>query len=764
MAELSLTSFYAAVKQSPAGGPLGRYSLGGTYSDSDYYMGFYRIGADLMWQGNLKKYQIAQWSDGKTEITGRDGAALIDVNNNFRADIADDWSLFASSNRHSGVLAGGIRDQLSDRTLFHCAPEQRQLYAFLGEYDTAEQRGWASTPVYRSQSMLSGAAQCVGLAQNRLDRLRPWMGDVADNPDIAREALQSLLLQAGVRSTPALSGRQSPANLGAYIHAHPVVVKSGTKPLLPDTAAGSSLESNEKTIIFTSNTQGIVQAIDADDGQVMFEFLPRELLARLPTVSKNPLTFERPDFSYGMDLPWIVWRQDAVKREDDGRYHRDGVIDTASNDEDHVIIYGGMRRGGQNYYALDVTGLVDVSRQFPPRLMFTILGGQQADKDSPYYRMGQTWSQPTLAQVLWQGRVRQVLLFGGGYDAPRYDHGRLPGMAAGSQVFMVDARSGELLWWAAGPGQGADQTVATMVDSVPARVRVLDIDGNGLVDRFYVNDIAGRVFRFDIADERESPHEGVGRVRMVADLSDLGREVRFFNAPSVAPIRLASGQSGIAIALTSGDVANPNQQLNIADNENDGDTNNGRSPDAVFMLLDSVSKAGDSERRPVTLDIRSLTNVSTQSADGLDAPLHELYSGWWMNLDSGMSDRNEKGLSKTVIFNGKLYFSTYVPPSVSHQPQCDVALGSSRLYVMDVLTGAATQAFSNSSMTTGAAGRWMSLGSVGLASRFELISTPEQWVINLNGVLLPIGEGGLVEVETVEQSYIETGAWSRWRW
>ena len=70
---------------------------------------------------------------------------------------------------------------------------------------------------------------------------------------------------------------------------------------------------------------------------------------------------------------------------------------------------------------------------------------------------GQSWSTPTVARVnisgATQNTLQQVLVFGGGYDAVQ-DNGAYAVDAAGNQIFMVDAVSGNVLWYA-GPSADA---------------------------------------------------------------------------------------------------------------------------------------------------------------------------------------------------------------------------------------------------------------------------------------------------------------------
>ena len=90
-----------------------------------------------------------------------------------------------------------------------------------------------------------------------------------------------------------------------------------------------------------------------------FSFIPSEKLARLGEVFLNPAK-ALPE--YVMDLTWVSYRKD---------YNYSGQIkatESSKASNDKVWLYGGMRMGGKNYYALDVTDITT------PKLMFGIEG------------------------------------------------------------------------------------------------------------------------------------------------------------------------------------------------------------------------------------------------------------------------------------------------------------------------------------------------------------------------------------------------------
>src|SRR5690606_33897007 len=97
--------------------------------------------------------------------------------------------------------------------------------------------------------------------------------------------------------------------------------------------------------------------------------------------------------TYGLDGGITVWR-----KGDGGR----GV--------ERVIVFMGQRRGGDRYYAVDVTD------RSAPKVLWSIKGST-----TDFTRLAQTWSTPALSQVTLNGAKVPVLIFGGGYSSPDHD-------------------------------------------------------------------------------------------------------------------------------------------------------------------------------------------------------------------------------------------------------------------------------------------------------------------------------------------------------
>ena len=276
--------------------------------------------------------------------------------------------------------------------------------------------------------------------------------------------------------------------MGDPIHGVPGIVTYGGTAANPD------------TVVFVPTNDGFLHAIVGQSatgplgtgagGQELWAFIPPELLPRLQNLAK----ITAAPHTYGLDGDVRVLKYDANK---------DGIV----NGSDYVYLFFGMRMGGNHYYGLDVTDRNN------PRLMWNIGPAQLPG-------IGQTWSPPVIAKVTVTAPAnnnaqKYVLIFGGGYDINQDD---APNAYStdneGNRVFMVDAETGNRLWYA-GNNAGANLVLSTagkaMTNAIPSRVTVADINSDGFADRMYVGDMGGRLWRFDITNGQPAGFTRHGR-------------------------------------------------------------------------------------------------------------------------------------------------------------------------------------------------------------------------------------------------------------
>ncbi len=398
---------------------------------------------------------------------------------------------------------------------------------------------------------------------------------------------------------------------------------------------------NKRRVIFVGTNEGYLHAFDDVDGKELFAYMPRELLKNIKIQKDNPKDADHP---YGVDGEITVWK---------GRL-------TASDNSDTVLLFFGLRRGGKAYYALNVT---DPEK---PKLQWKIT---PVSHNGAFDNLGYTWSTPKVAKVVdkkTNGEIKKALIFGGGYVD---DNGLETGVSeatdsgTGADVFIVDMITGSLLIKLSGQN-------SSLSHAVPGGVRVMDMDGNDIVDHLYFADTGGKVWRADI-----NTLEDV-KLYQFANLQGSAKRA-FFNEPDVAFFK-RGGRFVATLSIGSGERPNPLDK---------------NSQDAFFVLLDKhpgFYTANESPNKPDVITTSLLAPLSSLS-NGLDKQIFDASykdkKGWYYSLAQG-----EKVLTNAITFENKIIFTSFNSnnTATASSDPCDTSLKNvSSLYVLDLYTGKA---------------------------------------------------------------------------
>jgi type IV pilus assembly protein PilY1 len=367
------------------------------------------------------------------------------------------------------------------------------------------------------------------------------------------------------------------------------------------TVVYSHVSGARQATVFTPTPDGAVQAVDATTGEQLWAFIP-------PEASSTGAPGDRIT-----DLR--ILRFDS---------NGDGTIDISSGDR--VWLYFGLRAAGPYYYALDVT---DRSN---PHVLWKI-GADTLEG------LSNAWSTPTVARARLSGATQNgenfVLIFGGGYSAE----------GGGAHLFMADAATGRLLW------SSGDLELEAMTHPVPARVAVLDTDGDEYADRMYAVDASGLLWRFDIWNGHSRDSLVTGGV--LADLSDDASDRTFFNAPDVALIRPFGGEPYYNIAIGAEDY--------------------------FFAVRDKAplqrrTQATYDAFQPITAD-----ELADISANPNGSTLPPDAAGWKINT------ADERVAAESLTADGVVLFTTF--QRSTEAGECEV--GSSRVYAVRIDSGTA---------------------------------------------------------------------------
>ena len=622
----------------------------------DLYFTLFKPTVGNRWEGNLKKYKLDfavdtgdKDKDGDTTeklpfIADQNGNPAIDDKTGFFSENAlSFWSTVVGGNPDGKEVEKGGAASVLDST--------RNVYTFTGAYNETD---GVFVP---SDKKLSSSSNEVDPGNASLTDV--LLGITGFNEIVTGTPYRDTLINwAAGRDALSEFGTANTftdvrPQMGDPLHAEPALVQYGGTATNPDLVA------------YVATNDGYLHAFNTKTGDEIFSFIPQELLSELPDIMEN----NGGTKSYGLDGSVVAWINDKP----DVNGVKDGII----NGSDHVYIYVSMRRGGRNTYALDVTDRTD------PQLLWVIKGGSGS-----YTELGKTWSTINVEKVKDGSTEKTVLIFGGGYDDAQDSASVTTTDSVGRTVYIADALTGKPL---VSLGKDGSSPTPEMEYSIPARIKPLDISGDGFVDRLYVADMGGQIFRFDINNTDGKLLAASITGARIAELSDGGTDGarRFYYPPDVALIDENDGRFH-ALVISSGYRAHP---LNTAIH------------DRIYMIKDrdtgfttSLStNVSEADLHDATANLAGGDAGAGAAGDVIrDAELAKIQgaAGWFIKLDdedNSGSWLGEKGLAETLILEGVAIVSTYTPNVISSANSCAPSIGQGKVFFLDLLD--ATPAF-----------------------------------------------------------------------
>ncbi len=468
-------------------------------------------------------------------------------------------------------------------------------------------------------------------------------------------------------------------HMGDIIHSKPVHLAYGK------TAA--------EKVIFVGTNEGFLHAINDSDGSEIFAYMPTELLINIKSQYENDADQKH---LYGVDGKITLWHDDL----DHNRIVNNG---------EKAILYFGLRRGGKAYYA------IDVSNRTSPQLLWKINTSKTGFSD-----LGYSWSQPVRAMMKFGSNIKAkpVLVFGGGYIDDAKDSTETDGAGRAAEVYIVDAENGNLIWKTSYSKLAitpSTSKVAAVKYAVPARIRVLDIDNNGSLDRLYFGDTGGNVWRVDFQEAYKAITDA--RVMHFANLGTVSSPATsrrmFFVEPDVALFK-HGGQYVYSVAIGSGERPKPldftgdDHFFTMFDTE----------PLKTFEYTDASTDIPD-----VIVKSNLVNTTVSPTTNALTSP----HKGWFIDL---VKIKGEKVLSRALTYNNMVMFTTLGATTVTIT-DCGIQSDNfSRLYAVDLMTGGAVLDLDDSGSTnqsTSNAGTSVGTGISDTSKQMtsgEIIETP----------------------------------------
>jgi type IV pilus assembly protein PilY1 len=637
-----------------------------TSAGDKIYLALFQPNLDQMWSGNIKKFGVVQSGAQVGQITDIKGLAALDDNGQILETSYSYWPSPIPENRMDGadVEKGGVGDILMNRDF---STNPRKIYTYLGSNANLTQSSNAFNNTNITPSMLGLGVDSDPTAQSNRDKLVRFVQGFDAYDDNGNNNFVE----------------KREWILGAFLHSRPSVIHYETR-----------------SVIFAGGNDGMFHAFDDETGEELWAFIPPDLLNKLQALHQDVLE----SFVDGSPRAYIS-------------HNENGSINQA------ILIFG-ERRGGNHYYALDVTN--PLAPQFIWKISPTIAG---------FSELGQTWSTPNIGKVTIGAEDKYVAFIGGGYDENQDNDPLATSDTKGRAIYIVDILNGSLIkrFSVSDPGY------SSMTYSIPSDIANVDTDGNGKIDRLYVGDMGGRMWRFDIADSNTANWTG-----KIIFNSNPGRDGttgrKIFYPPDVTLEKEVTNYE--MLFFGTGDREHPKEATVI---------------NRLYAVKDkNPSTALTEQENDLLVDITQdlLQNPSTSQEDK-NAILEQLRTGngWFIKLDSTIG---EKSLSPPVVFNKIAYFTTFSPTSEgAGGDPCYVGEGTGKVYILQYNTG---NAMFNLDLTNDIGGPIISR-----ADRSKIIGTaiPSTVVITFIGgkAIAYIGVGGGVSMPPITGKQNEQKYW-----
>jgi type IV pilus assembly protein PilY1 len=394
--------------------------------------------------------------------------------------------------------------------------------------------------------------------------------------------------------------------LGSFLHSRPLLIHYGTR-----------------SVIFAGSNDGMLHAFDDSDGSELWGFIPPNLLNKLQALHADVIE----SFVDGSPKVFIS-------------YDSNGEISTA------ILIFG-ERKGGDYYYALDITN------PLMPKYLWKI------SPDMPdYAELGQTWSSPMIGKIAYLSGEKWVAFIGGGYDENQDNDPVIEPDSKGRAIYIVDVLDGSLVWKYS---SGDDPPMAY---SIPSDIQKVDTNGDGYIDRLYVGDMGGQIWRFDIGDPDPTTWKG-----KLIFKSNTGSEKRKIFYPPDVTLEKDSGNYEM-LFFGTGDREHPKESTNV----NRLYAVKDKNPSTYLTENDLVNVTQDLLQDPGASETDKLTMLNALNTK----------EGWYIKLDQNVG---EKCVSSPVVYYGVTYYSTFAPNFGTETDPCYVGEGTGRVYPLKYKTG-----------------------------------------------------------------------------
>ncbi len=393
---------------------------------------------------------------------------------------------------------------------------------------------------------------------------------------------------------------------------------------------------DRRHMVYAGANDGMLHGFDGETGQELLAFIPGAVFTNLHELTK-------PSYTH--------------------RYYVDGsptMGDAFYDGAWHTVLVGGLNKGGNSIYALDITDPDDFSEADADNIFLW----EYTDAD-----LGYTYSRPAVVRL--QGNPgRWAAVFGSGYP---------DGVATGKAVlYIVDIETGSLIRKIdTGVGAGSNGL------STPALV---DLNGDSIVDLAYAGDLLGNMWKFDLRGATAADWDVAYKPGGVAQPLFTARDAANNPQPITSRPEVGRGPRGAGTMVLFG----TGRYLGVADKTpTQTQTFYGIHDPNTLADTDRISGRGVLTSQEIIVE----DDFPFATPDGnISVPLRVTTNnavnnrGWYLDLlqppNPPGTFQGEMQVSDSILRTGRIIFTTLIPDA----DPC-TAGGTSWLMELDALTG-----------------------------------------------------------------------------
>jgi type IV pilus assembly protein PilY1 len=374
---------------------------------------------------------------------------------------------------------------------------------------------------------------------------------------------------------------------------------------------------NRKEIVLAGSNAGILHAFDTSTGDELWGFIPPSMLNKLPKIISS--TPNVTNAIYGVDGSPVV-------------------KDIYYGNSWRTIAITGLGRGGNSYFALDITNPLSPSHLFTienddigkvvnfwnssgAKTSYLYSFGSVSDSTKDYSKLGESWSTPRVLRMKISGVDKWVAVFGAGYNG-----GVNPNL--GSAAFVMDLENGGNLV------RKIDITDKsnTIANSVPSDLIAVTANGTTKANYYgamvYVPDYEGKITKINLTSS--------GTLYQTTQLFDTEASTtngRYILTGAEATV---SSDNNLWLYFGTGDTQKLQDQTSGTQNRLYG------IKDKDFPNFISLGSSGT---------VLNCKNTTTQTSCPTSGDL-----GWYIDLPN-----YQKLTAQPTVINTSVYFPIYEP-------------------------------------------------------------------------------------------------------